>query len=184
MPGANDRTGLLATLQSELRSRNVPVPDAASHQWPPFDWSIRRDEFGFTVLFPIDHFRAVADWVEVVLGAPKFAHDHGQTRIHRDDNACVTIMVTTTDSAGQLILLHWKDSAVTSKISERRAAAIQQTIDAAAQDACAAVQQAIDSVGSREEEATWSTATAKLHDVHDALNKLISSHDVTRADPR
>jgi hypothetical protein len=184
MQGADSHTELIAQLRLELRSRNVPIGEAAIPQLPTFDWSIQRDGLGFIVSFPSDYFRAIADWIQDVFGAPKFEHEHGPTRIHRDDNACVTVMMTTSDGVGQLILTYWKDPAVASRIAEKVAVAIEETINSAAQDACGAVQQAIDSLGSPEEEARWNAATAKLDDVHDALNRLVSSQNVRHADRR
>jgi hypothetical protein len=175
MRSAADQNGLLAILRSELRLREVAVPEALLIQQPPFDWTIHRDEFGFTVTFPLEHFSLVATFVSGIFGTAQFSSEHGPTIIHRDDDACVTVMVTTDRGAGQLILLYWKDSGIRSTMAERQSAAIQGCIESAIQEACGAAILAVDSVGSPREDVLWNEAVEKLDEASEALDAFRDS---------
>src|SRR5262245_54148016 len=149
----------LGFLRLELRERSVALAADEVGVLPAFDWEVRRDHFGFTIAFPVAHFSAIEAFLLGALGPAKFSSDDGvPTRIHRDDNVGVTVMLTAAADLGQLILLHWRDPAIRSKIAAKQSAAIEQVIEDAVEDATAAVLQAVDSVGSPDEEAKWHEA--------------------------
>lgn len=175
MSSVVDQNGLLEILRSELRLRDIAVPEALPIQPPPFVWTIHRDEFGFTVTFPLEHFSLVATFVSGIFGTPQFSCEHGPTVIQRDDRVCVTVMVTVDNGAGQLILLDWKDSGIRSTMAERQLAAIQGCIDSAVQEALGAAYRAVDSAGSPSEEALWNEAARKMEEASIALNAFRES---------
>lgn len=172
--GHVDHGDMLLVLQSELRLRNVDVPDSLLTRWPPFDWTIHRDEFGLTITFPSEQVAPVGAFVAKIFGIAKFSCEHGPTMIYRDDVAWVTVMLTATDGAGQLILLHWQESAIRLRMAELQLAAITENSDGAVRDAIGAVAQAIDSADTVVEDTKWAKATAALDDARETLNAFLA----------
>lgn len=159
----------LAVLQSELRSRGVAAADEVI-PWPRFAWAIRTDEFGLTLRFAREQFVRIDEYLAKAFGSAVFSSRHGPTVIYRNDIACVTIMLTTGSSGGELILLDWRSPTIRSQMAERLLAAIGHVADRSVQDAAAAVADAIDSIASDIEDTKWKQAVAALDDARDTLN--------------
>jgi hypothetical protein len=182
MSGLRESRHLLDFLWSELQSRDVVARDSPASWGSSFNWSLRRDEYGLVVEFPPERFKDVAAWIEAILGPAKFDCDRGpgHTTIHRNETACITIMLTS--NPAQLILLDWKDPRIREKMVAKRDAAMMKELDSAVRHACEVVQQAVDSVGTPGEDAEWQEATMKLDDLGATIRVIVSDDEVMNAE--
>jgi hypothetical protein len=125
MIGTPNRSALLDFLASEFHQYGFDAasPVASSSI---YDWSLARDEAGFTLTTSSEAHALLKAYLAQVFSMPKF--DSAETLIYRNDDKHTTVMLSAGEST-QLIVLHWQDPAVQSKIARARDDAIEEVFD-------------------------------------------------------
>lgn len=169
---SSENRDLFDFLREEFESRGVSLLEASPSVNLVLDWSISRDEFGFVIAFPLEYTAQACSFMTGVFGEARFGNAEEFPVIHRDDQACVTVMTAIDEGAGQLILVHGKSAEIKAKIADQVFDAIEATLNDAVVDVCETTNRAIEAVGSPNEDAVWIEATEKIDDLQKALATL------------
>lgn len=174
MSGNFDDSTLLHFLASEFAKYGLDAP--APNTSPSIrDWSLERDEAGFTLSTSADAYARLKAYLEQVFSVPKF--DDTGTLIYRNDDKHTTVMLNSGEST-QLIVLHWCDAAVRSKIERARLVALEELFDRWRSEVEALIADAEAASDETEQAAILEEVTRKIEELISASNSTdISTED-------
>lgn len=139
------------------------------------EWSIARDDAGFTVTAAPEVSKTVRAYLESVFPPARF--DDGETLIFRDDERSTTAMLNWSDSETQLIVLHWQDAAVQSRIADAQQEAIGEVFNKAGAEMDTLVQEMLATTDEEEKAAKLEAVISKSEEIAEAARLLLDEDD-------